>query len=72
MQASPKVSREWITALGKCVYTDVWGILRHASLNNKFYYINFTDDYSRESVRYLMKNKSEAFKKHKIYKGAIQ
>jgi transposase InsO family protein len=63
----PKESREWTKALGKHIYTDVWGPFHHTTINNKYYYISFTDDYSRESVIYLMKNKSKAFKKYKLY-----
>jgi transposase InsO family protein len=30
------------------------------------------DDYSRESVIYLMKNKSEAFEKYKIFEATMK
>ena len=63
----PKESREQTKALGNRIYTDVWGPACHATINNKYYYISFIDNYSRESVIYLMKQKSEAFEKYKIY-----
>jgi transposase InsO family protein len=44
----------------------------HATINNKYYYISFMDDYSRESVIYLMKNKSEAFEKYKLYEAMMK
>jgi hypothetical protein len=59
-------------ALGKCVYTDVWVLSQHPTINHKNYYISFMDDYSRESVIYLIKNKSEAFEKYKLYKAKMK
>jgi hypothetical protein len=63
----PKESRERTKAVGKYIYTDVWGPSRYTIINQKYYYISFMDNYSRGSVIYLMKNKSEAFEKYKIY-----
>jgi hypothetical protein len=63
----PKESREQTKAIGEHIYTDVWGPSHHATINQKYYYISFMDNYLRESVIYLMKNKSEAFEKYKIY-----
>ena len=68
----PKESRERTKELGEHVYTDVWGPAHHVTINNKYYYISFTDDYLRESVIYLMKHKSEAFEKYKIYEAMIK
>jgi hypothetical protein len=68
----PKESRERTKALGEHIYTDVWGPSCHMTINNKYYYIRFMDDYSRESVIYLMKNKSEAFEKYKLYEAMME
>jgi transposase InsO family protein len=54
------------------VYSDVWGPAHHATIDNKFYYITFTDDYLRESIVYLMKNKSKAFHKYKNYEAIMK
>jgi transposase InsO family protein len=63
----PKESWERTKAIGERVYTDVWGPAWNATINHKYYYVSFMDDYSRESVIYLMKNKSETFEKYKLY-----
>ena len=58
----PKESRERAKKLGDRVYSDVWGPSRHLTIDKKQYYVSFTDDYSRESVLYLMRTKDEVFK----------
>jgi hypothetical protein len=45
----PKESRKRTKAPGDCVYSDVWG-LSHHTIDGKYYYITFTDDYLRESM----------------------
>ena len=62
----PKESRERAKKMGDRIYSDVWGPSRHQTIDKKFYYISFTDNYSRESVIYLMKTKDEAFQKYKL------
>ena len=57
--------------MGDRIYSDVWGPSRHQTIDKKFYYISFTDDYSRESVIYLMKTKDEAFQKYKLYEAML-
>ena len=52
---------------GEQVYSDVWGPARHLTINKKLYYISFIDNYSRESVIYLMNTKDQAFDKYKLY-----
>jgi Integrase core domain len=49
----------------------VWGPARHTTINKKSYYISFIDDYSRESVIYLMGKKDEAFAKYKLYEAMM-
>jgi hypothetical protein len=53
------------------VYSDVWGPARHTTINKKSYYISFIDDYSRESVIYLMGKKDEVFAKYKLYEAMM-
>jgi Integrase core domain/GAG-pre-integrase domain len=67
----PKEPRERSKKLGDWVYSDVWGPARHTTINKKSYYISFIDDYSRESVIYLMGKKDEAFAKYKLYDGMM-
>ena len=57
--------------MGDRIYSDVWGLSRHQTIDKKFYYISFTNDYSRESVIYLMKTKDKAFQKYKFYKAML-
>ena len=63
----PKEPREQMQKLGEQVYSDVWGPARHLTINKKLYYISFINDYSRESVIYLMNTKDQAFDKYKLY-----
>jgi hypothetical protein len=42
----PKESRERTKAPGKCVYTDMWGPAQNATIDHKYYYVSFPDDYS--------------------------
>jgi hypothetical protein len=51
----PKEPKECANELGDRVYSEVWGPSRHLTINKKTYYVSFTDDFSRESVLYLMK-----------------
>ena len=67
----PKESRERAKKMGDRIYSDIWGPSRHQTINKKFYYVSFTDDYSRESVIYLMKTKDEAFQKYKLYEAML-
>ena len=67
----PKESREHAKKRGDRIYSDIWGPSRHQTINKKLYYISFTDNYSRESVIYLMKTKDEAFQKYKLYKAML-
>ena len=57
--------------MGDRIYSDVWGPSRHQTVDKKYYYISITDDYSRESVIYLMKTKDEAFQKYKLYEAML-
>ena len=37
----------------------------------KSYYVSFTDDYSRESVIYLISSKDQVFSRYKEYKAMM-
>ena len=67
----PKESRERAKKMGDRIYSDVWGPSRHQTIDKKYYCISFTDDYSRESVIYLMKTKDEVFQKYKLYEAML-
>ena len=62
-----KEPREQMQTFSEQVYSDVWGPARHLTINQKLYYISFIDNYSRESVIYLMNTKDQAFDKYKLY-----
>ena len=67
-KAAPKESGKCAKKLGEKVYSDVWGPPRHLTIDKRLYYVSFTDDYSRESVNYLMGSKDQVFLKYKLYK----
>lgn len=50
------------------VHSDVCGPLQIKSCGGHLYFVTFIDDYSRNVVVYLMKNKSEVFQCFKNYK----
>ena len=41
------------------VYTDVWGSSKNASLEGKYYFFSFVNNYSRRNWVYIMSHKSE-------------
>ena len=57
----PKDSGERAKKLGEKVYSNVWGPSRHLMTDKKSYYVSFIDNYSRESVIYLMSSKDQVF-----------
>ena len=59
----PRDSGERAKKLGEKVYSDIWGLSRHLTTDKKSYYVSFIDDYSRESVIYLMSSKDQVFSK---------
>ena len=40
-------------------------------MDKKSYYVSFIDDYSRESVIYLMNSKDQVFMKYKLYEAMM-
>ena len=66
-----KDSGERAKKLGEKLYSNVWGPSRHLRSDKKSYYVSFIDDYSRESVIYLMSSKDQVFSKHKLYEAMM-
>lgn len=54
------------------VYTDVCGPMQTQSHGGSHYFITFTDDYSRYSMTYFLKKKSEALEKFKEFKETAE
>ena len=67
----PKESGEQFKKLGKKVYSDIWGPSRHLTTDKKSYYVSFINNYSRESVIYLMSSKDQVFIKYKLYEAMM-
>ena len=54
------------------VYSDVCGPMHVQARSGSFYFINFTDDFSRFGWVYLMRYKSEAFEKFREFKNEVK
>ena len=54
------------------VHTDVCGPMRVQARGGYGYFVTFTDDYSRYSFVYLMRQKSETFDKFREYKAKTE
>ena len=67
----PKELGECGKKLGEKVYSDIWGPFRHQTIDKRSYYVSFTDDYSRESVIYLIASKDQVFLRYKQYKAMM-
>ena len=67
----PKDSGKQAKKLGEKIYSDVWGPSRHITTDKMSYYVSFIDDYSRESVIYLMSSKDQVFTKYKLYEAMM-
>ena len=49
------------------IHSDLWGPAREKTLGGRFYYISFTDDWSRWTTVYLMRSKSDAFASYRSF-----
>ena len=67
----PKEPGECAKKLGEKVYSDIWGPSRYLMMDKKSYYVSFIDDYSRESVIYLISSKDQVFMKYKLYEAIM-
>src|SRR5262249_47456687 len=59
-------------AQGELVYTDVWGPAKVKTPSGMRYFITFTDDHTRETHTYLMRNKSEALSRYVEYEAWVK
>ncbi len=55
------------THFGVEIHSDVWGPSAVKSINNRTYYVSFTDDYSCYSLVAILRTKDEAFMAYKSY-----
>lgn len=63
----PKATKSVSSAVMDLVHTDVCGPMRTTTLGGRRYFITFIDDYSKYTVVYLMREKSEALEKAKEF-----
>lgn len=63
----PKKSNTSTKEVLELIHTDVCGPMQTVSSGGKRYILTFIDDYSRYTVIYLLKYKSEVFNKYKEY-----
>lgn len=54
------------------IHTDVCGPMRTSSLGGAFYFVTYTDDFSRKSMVYFIKNKYEVFDTFMEYKALVE
>ena len=54
------------------VHSDVCGPMSTTSLSGYVYYVSFVDDYSRKTLVYLLKAKTEVFGKFKEFKALVE
>ena len=57
------------TAVGDEIHSDLWGKAPVESINKKLYYVTFTDDYSRYTNVYFLRDKDETFETYKVYEA---
>ncbi|KAL0359903.1 UNVERIFIED_CONTAM: hypothetical protein Sangu_0839700 [Sesamum angustifolium] len=65
----PKRIRQWSVGL---IHMDVCGSLNTPARGGFSYFITFTDDHSRYGYVYLMRYKSEAFRRFKEYRLEVE
>ena len=68
----PKKSESSTSHILELVHTDVCGPFELPSHGGSRYFVSFTDDFSRYTVVYFLKNKSEVFSKFKEYKKMME
>ena len=54
------------------IHSDVFGPVPIPSLGGAIYYVSFINDFSRNTILYFLKNKSEFFSKFKEYKALVE
>jgi hypothetical protein len=68
----PKQARWRATEKLQLIHSDICGPINPSSNGGRRYFITFTDDYSRKTWVYLMKEKSEAFEIFKNFKVLVE
>ena len=68
----PKVSSNRASRLLELIHTDVCGPMQVPSIGGNRYFVTFTDDFSRYTTVYFMKNKSEVFSMFKEYANLVE
>ena len=68
----PKQSQHRATQVLEIIHSDVCGPMQVESIGGNKYMLTFTDDYSRYTTVYFLKNKSEVFAKFKQYVSQIE
>jgi transposase InsO family protein len=63
---------ERVSDLLRLIYTDVCGPMSYVARCGFQYFITFTDDFSRYGYIYLMRHKSESFKKFIKFQNEVQ
>ena len=63
---------ERATIYGGEVHSDLWGPAPIKSLGGRRYYISYTDNKTRETTLYLLREKSETFETYKRYKAWVR
>ena len=56
----------------KLIHTNVCGPIKPSSLGKNNYFLLFIDDFSRKTWVYFLKQKSEAFRAFKKFKGVVE
>ena len=54
------------------IHTDVSGRMSHVSFSGYEYYVLFIDDHSRKTWIYLLKTKSEIFKRFQEFRALVE
>src|SRR6202522_3225275 len=57
------------TEIGGEIHSDLWGPAPVETINQKLYYISFTDDFSRFTSVYFLRTKDKAFESYQAYEA---
>ena len=68
----PSESLNRASQLLELIHTDVCGPMQTDSIGGSKYFVTFTDDFSRYTTVYFMKNKSEVITKFKEYANLVE
>lgn len=67
----PQKAENNVSAVGNLVVTDVWGPAQVESLQRNWYYVSFTDVFSRLSVIYFMRIKDQVKDYYKLFEALV-